>query len=92
VNDPNSGLIVWSLGIAALAVILAFVVRAVYRLGQSPTRGAREEAELEALRMRVDVIETDLQAFDASYEQLKQRTEFTERLLERKNDSASRTT
>lgn len=92
VLDPQYGSLVWTIGIAVILALVGLVVRVLLRLARPAPTVLREAVELEALRMRVDVLESDLHAFDASYEQLKARTEFTERLLERKAGADARTT
>ena len=92
VLDPQYGLLTWSIGVLVVLALVGLVVRALLRLTRPAPTVLREAVELEALRMRVDVMESDLHAFEASYERLRARTEFTERLLERQHGVDARTT
>lgn len=92
VLNPTFGLIGWTVGVGVVLALLVLALRALLRLSRRDRPGLREAASIEALHLRVDALESELHAFDAGYEQLKARTEFTERLLERHERSDPRTT
>ena len=86
--DPQVAWFVWGVGIALVVALLALIVRALLRPAQPASPDRRVAAELEALRLRVDSMEHDLQAFDASYNQLSAQTAAAEKQLERMDGDA----